>query len=104
MRGALFACLVALLLILTGCAAKDASTHGATQQPKSIGAAWLETDGTLVMQLRAETPGKALGDALLRYKPDDPAYHRMLDHVGPLKPGETKPVPPFPEEQPARSR
>jgi hypothetical protein len=65
--------------------------------------AWLEPDGTLVMQLRAETAGKAVGDALLRYKPDDLEYGRMLEHVGPLKPGERKPVPPWPEAKAPKS-
>lgn len=71
----------------------------ATQSPTpaeqpSIGEATMEPDGTIVMRLRAEGPN-ALGDALVRYAPDNPKYRSILDHLGGLKPGEHKPVPPF---------
>ena len=95
--------LALLFLVGFGCAGKGKSTYNTVQQIDSIGVAWLESDGTLVMQLRAEDRGKALGDALLRYKPEDPAYHQMLAHIGNLKPGETKPVPPWPQGEPNQS-
>jgi hypothetical protein len=86
-----------------GCAGKAKAAHTTGSEPQSIGVAWLESDGTLVMQLRAEEPGKARGDALLRYKPDNPDYHRMLEHIGNLKPGQTNPVPPWPQGTPGQS-
>ncbi len=90
--------LLALWLGALGCASKDTAKITGAPSADSIGVAWLEPDGTLMMQLRAESQGKAIGDALLRYKPDDPRYRQMLDHVGPIKPGERKPVPPWPAE------
>jgi hypothetical protein len=60
----------------------------------SIGQATMEPDGTIVLRLRAVSP-KAIGDALLRYPPDHPQYKSILDHLGGLQPGESKPVPPF---------
>lgn len=89
--------LAALFLAASGCAERAKSNRTNSSEPQSIGVAWLESDGTLVMQLRAEQPGKAQGDALLRYPPADPQYHRMLEHVGDLKPGQTNPVPPWPQ-------
>lgn len=53
-------------------------------------------DGTLVLTLRAETDG-IVGDGQVRYAPDDPHYEEVLRHLGGMKPGEKKPVPPFPE-------
>ncbi len=39
-----------------------------------------------------------VGDALLTYAPDHPQYQKILTHVGGLRPGESKPVPPWPED------
>ncbi|MBF0105538.1 MAG: hypothetical protein HQM16_09465 [Deltaproteobacteria bacterium] len=66
-------------------------------QAKAIGTARMETDGTIVLQLRAEGVAGALGDAIFRYPPSHPEYKKLLKHVGGLKPGEEKPVPPWPE-------
>jgi hypothetical protein len=70
-------------------------TAGAGQQQSSIGTATMEPDGTIVLQLHAQGPGGSIGDALLRYPPDHPQYHSVLDHLGGLHPGETKSVPPW---------
>jgi hypothetical protein len=64
-------------------------------QQSSIGTATMEPDGTIVLQLNAQGPGGSIGDALLRYPPDHPQYHSVLDHLGGLHHGETKPVPPW---------
>lgn len=37
-----------------------------------------------------------VGDALLTYPPDHKDYAMILKHLGGIKPGESKPVPPFP--------
>jgi len=103
MQPTLWTITVALLLTLLGCGTQGKSSKDTIKQPDSIGVAWLEPDMTLVMQLRAESEGKALGDALLTYRPDDPQYHRMLEHVGELKPGERKPVPPWPQQEHPKS-
>jgi len=73
--------------------------EASARKSESIGVAWLEKDGTLVLQLRAEGPGGATGDALIKYKPTDKSYGKILRHIGPLKKGETKPVPPWPKDE-----
>jgi hypothetical protein len=40
----------------------------------------------------------AIGDAMVVYKPGDPKYQETLEHLGGMKPGEEKSVPPWPEE------
>lgn len=64
---------------------------------KSIGVATMLDDGTIQLQLRAEGEGGMVGDALLSYPPAHHQYQYILDHLGPMKPGDSKPVPPFPD-------
>lgn len=52
-------------------------------------------DGTIVLDLRAEGPGGDSGDARFTYPPEHKDYQMILKHLGGLKPGEAKPVPPF---------
>jgi hypothetical protein len=67
----------------------------------SIGAATMESDGTLKLQLRAEGPGGIVGDALLVYPPTHADYAMVKKHLeqngGPMKPGDSRPVAPFPD-------
>ena len=63
----------------------------------SIGVATMKPDGTIVLQLRAQGPGGAIGDGLLTYSPGHERYQEILNHLGGLKPGESKLVPPFPQ-------
>lgn len=82
----------ALALVLVGaCAGRP--------EPRPIGVATMREDRTIVLQLRAQAD-KMIGEALLEYGPSDPQYEAILDHVGPLEPGEEVPVLPFPEEPP----
>ena len=60
-----------------------------------IGQATMRPDGTLERKLRATGPGGMFGDALVTYAPSDENYQKVLQHLGGLKPGEVKPVPPF---------
>jgi hypothetical protein len=64
----------------------------------SIGSATMEADGTIVLMLRAEGEGGMIGDAMFSYPPGHERYQRTLDHLGGLEPGQTKPVPPWPDE------
>ncbi len=61
----------------------------------SIGTATMKEDGTIVLQLRAEAPDGTHGSSLFTYGPDDKDYASVLKHLGGLKPGESKPVPPW---------
>ena len=82
-------------LLLFGCL--GAVVAGCSRSPASIGSATMEQDGTIVLMLRAEGPGGTVGDAMFRYPKTHPDYQKTLDHLGGLKPGESKPVPPWPE-------
>jgi hypothetical protein len=68
----------------------------------TIGVATMDEHGTITLQLRAEGPGGMRGDALLQYSPVHPQYHEILAHLGELRPGESKWVPPWPETREAR--
>jgi hypothetical protein len=64
--------------------------------PQSIGTATMSPDGTIVLQLRAEGPG-VRGEGRIVYPPTHKDYADVLKHLGGLKPGETKPVAPWPD-------
>ena len=63
--------------------------------PKSIGSATMKEDGTIVLQLRATGAGGLRGDALFTYKKGHHRYDKILQRVGGLAPGQSKPVPPW---------
>ncbi len=61
----------------------------------TVGVATLQHDGALRMQYRSYDHGM-LAEALQVVKPDGAGYKELLDHLGGLKPGESKPIPEFP--------
>jgi hypothetical protein len=64
--------------------------------PASIGSATMSADRTVTLRLRAEERGGILGEGVLVYRPGSRYYKEVLDHIGGLKPGQTKLVPPWP--------
>ncbi|MGE0746794.1 MAG: hypothetical protein AB7K86_16175 [Rhodospirillales bacterium] len=62
-----------------------------------IGVARMAPDGTLVLDLRAVSGGGAVGHGRFVYRPADRDYRMVVDHLGGIRPGETKPVPPWPD-------
>jgi hypothetical protein len=65
----------------------------------TIGSAAMEENGDIVLTLRAAAGNSGIvGDAQLRYKPGDPEYMDVLQHLGGLEPGESKLVPPWPDK------
>ena len=62
---------------------------------ESIGVAIMKRDGTIILNLRAESPIGIQGDAIFEYKPDHPKYKMIIEHIGGIRPGEEKTVPPF---------
>ena len=62
----------------------------------NVGSAYMRPDGTLEMSLRTETTDGTIGEAFLVIPPADPRYKSMVAHLGGIKPGEGKPIPPFP--------
>ncbi len=75
--------------------ARDDRTASRKGTPDSIGAASMLLDGTIVLDLRAEGSGGMIGDARLTYRPGEPHYPAIRDHLPRLKPGLTVMVPPF---------
>jgi hypothetical protein len=66
-----------------------------TDEDRPIGAATMTEDGTIVLDLRAESPQGDIGMARLEYAPSDPKYRELLELLGGLKPGEEKLMPPW---------
>jgi hypothetical protein len=63
--------------------------------PASIGTVRMAQDGSIILDLVARD-GAAVGQARLTYPPGHPDHAMILRHPGGLRPGEVKPVPPFP--------
>lgn len=83
---------LAALLVL---AAPAALANGPALAP-SIGTARMLPDRTVEMALTARDHGM-IGHGRLTYRPGDPHYDEVLRHLGGLRPGEVKPVPPWPD-------
>jgi hypothetical protein len=64
----------------------------------AIGTATMSDDGTLILDLRAEGAGGRVGWGRLIYPPDHAQYAEILRHVGTIKPGDRKLVPPWPDK------
>jgi hypothetical protein len=63
-----------------------------------IGSAKLLSNGTIILRLRAEDGA----EGYFEIKPNDPAYSETLAHVGELKPGQEKLIPPWPDKKVSR--
>ena len=117
MRILLCSSFIAALLLTPGCARREeatktagqAASETATKKPSRgegdlnkdgpIGTATMAKDGTIILDLRAEGSNGTIGDGRLIYQKDDKEYSEVLKHLGGLKPGEFKPVPPWPDKQ-----
>ena len=103
--GALFA-VMAVSLGTAGCCRsreitcpEKARNAPAVNSQMSIGTATMLRDGTIILDLRAGAgPSGAKGDARITYPPGHPQYREILEHVGGLRPGETRNVPPWTDE------
>ena len=65
---------------------------------KYIGMATMQPDKTVILDLRAEGNKGMVGHGRLTYPPSHPQYRKILDHLGGLTPGESKPVKPWPDQ------
>lgn len=79
--------------------ARRPSAGGNTMPDQSIGTATMTSDGTIILDLRATAAGGTIGDARFVYPKNHKQYSEVLKHLGGLKPGESKPVPPWPDER-----
>src|SRR5882757_9627116 len=85
--------------VVAVCALSWASPLPAQTSPQAqmqyIGSATMSADGTITVYLD-RTAGGGHAQGTFTYKTDDPDYEKTLKHIGGLKPGETKPVKPWP--------
>lgn len=58
----------------------------------------MQLDGTLVLDLYTGGSGGPRGQSRFTYPPGHPEYAETLEHLGGMKPGETKSVPPWPDD------
>jgi hypothetical protein len=72
-------------------------TDDAANRP--IGSATMMPDGTLVLDLVAEGPEGEIGIARILRDASHPRYAAWIEHLGGMKPGEEKIVPPWPETE-----
>jgi hypothetical protein len=63
---------------------------------RSVGVATMLANGTILIGVGGNGPG-ARAQAVLEIHPGDTNYQMIVDHVGGLKPGETKLIPPWPD-------
>lgn len=85
--------------IFAGCALPS-TPHAEKETPsESIGIATMKADRTVVLQLRATLPDGAIGEGYFEYPQGHSEYRKILEHVGPLSPGQSAPVRPWPEEK-----
>lgn len=66
---------------------------------KSIGTASIDDAGTVTLHLRVVENGLRT-ESVLTYARDHADYQMVLQHLGGLKPGESKTVPPWPKSEP----
>jgi hypothetical protein len=89
---------VAVLCTLAGCATPPPPvTRPALAKPPppidtNIGTATMLPDGTLLMKLRTTTDDGEESELVQKIPPGDIDYAADLKMVGPIKPGETKPI------------
>jgi hypothetical protein len=82
---------MALALIVAGWSAGFAQGPAKTE-PFIIGDATMTEDGTIVVNLRRTRDGMNVS-GIVKYPVNSPHYKEVLDHLGGMRPGETKLVP-----------
>ena len=102
MRRAILVWALFLPVFGLACSSQLSKSHsprsGDSDLPEYIGEATMKPDRTIVLYLRAESAGGAVGLGMVTYAPDDPEYEDVLRHIGGLEPGQKKPVRPWPDE------
>src|ERR1700686_5170549 len=89
-----------LLALLLACSGAAPAAENPASVP-SVGVAKMLENGTILIGIRGPAPDGPL-QAVLMVEPGDTNYQRIIDHVGGLKPGETKSIPPWPDQAPKK--
>jgi hypothetical protein len=69
------------------------------EKDTAIGTATMTKDGTIILHLRSKEAHGTIAEARLVYRKSDKHYSEVLKHLGGLKPGQSKPVPPWPDQE-----
>src|SRR5258705_10164224 len=93
-----FSPLIALLLAISG----DVLAAENSDPAPSVGVATMLENGTILVGIRGPARDGPL-QAVLMVEPGDTNYQQIIEHVGGLKPGETKSIPPWPDQSPKPS-
>ena len=91
-----------IAIVLFAAAAIVLLAGGAHAQERVIiGDAVMQDDGTIVVRLRRTADGIHVSGAM-SYPVDSPHYKEILNHLGGMKPGETKLVPAWDDPEPKK--
>ena len=91
-----------IAIVLFAAAAIVLLAGGAHAQERVIiGDAVMQDDGTIVVRLRRTADGIHVSGTV-SYPVDSPHYKEILNHLGGMKPGETKLVPAWDDPEPKK--
>jgi hypothetical protein len=93
--------LAALILAFSGAALAEENSPLAPSPAASVGVATMLPNGTILVGVPGPG-GESRAQAVLMVEPGDSTYQPIIDHVGGLKPGETKSIPPWPSRPPPK--
>jgi hypothetical protein len=82
------------IIFAVSAGAADRSQPIPCEDIDSVGLAKMSADGTITLQLRSLWPDP-VAESVLVFAPDDPQYEEIKHHLGGIKPGESKPAPPW---------
>lgn len=89
-----------LLALLLACSGASGAAENPAAAP-SVGVATMLENGTILIGIRGPAVDGPL-QAVLMIEPGDTNYQQIIDHVGGLKPGQTKSIPPWPDQAPKK--
>jgi hypothetical protein len=68
-----------------------------TRNGDTVGIATMHADGTITMRLRSVQCNGSIAEGLMKVGRGQADYQSILDHIGGMKTGESKPIPAWPE-------
>lgn len=84
--------------VLMSCSTADVPPRHIEASAETIGTATIDEKGVLTLSLIARGQNGEVGHGVVTYEPGSEHYEKVLRHVGPIRPGETKPVKAWPED------
>ncbi|MBK8090787.1 MAG: hypothetical protein IPK32_01985 [Verrucomicrobiaceae bacterium] len=87
--------ILASVIWLSACVSTD--TRPESEASEVIGSASMDADRMITVMLRAEDGHGMAGDAAFFMNTDHKDYDETIQHVGGLKPGQSKPYPAWPK-------